>query len=301
MRPRILLCLAILFAMNGPAQAWNASGHRLSALVAWQEMRPATRAFVTRHLADHPDHARWLEKSRHSPAQDSFAEAATWADHIRNDPRFHDETKEPPGPPIPGLPDQARHKRWHYVDLDAQGKVRNGELDRQIGNLSTLLRSTAEPAEIAWALPWLIHLVGDIHQPLHVGRQGDQGGNGVEIEKSYDKRQPFGNLHEYWDKLPGPASLRGKRLEQAARQLRSQYPPPRQGTVRDWRDESHALLDRAYPTTRGSLLPLIDEAFHRQAHALAEQRLADVGRRLAKLLDDIVEQRVSRETGRGRP
>ena len=68
------------------------------------------------------------------------------------------------------------------------------------------------PVMQADALPWLLHLVADIHQPLHVGLDGDEGGNKVEIENPFNKRLPFTNVHTYWDDLPGPPWLRGKRL-----------------------------------------------------------------------------------------
>jgi hypothetical protein len=97
--------------------------------------------------------------------------------------------------------------------------VREGELDQQIERLSQLLRSTRKNEQITYALPWLLHLVADIHQPLHVGREGDAGGNEVEIENPFNKRLPFSSLHTYWDDLPGPPWLRGKRLEKNTNRL----------------------------------------------------------------------------------
>ena len=129
------------------------------------------------------------------------------------------------------------------------------------------------------ALPWLLHLVGDIHQPLHVGRHGDEGGNAVEIENPFNKRLPFSSLHLYWDDLPGPPWLRGKRLEDNARRLLERYPAPEQGNVARWREESHRLLDSAYPTEPGSLLPIVSEAFHRASRDTANRRIVDADRK----------------------
>lgn len=278
------------------AHAWNAAGHRLTASIAWQQLSAPSRDLVAAALARHPDYPRWVEKARSAEAADIFAEASTWPDDIRHDPRFYNEDREPPTPPLPGLSDTARHKRWHYVDLGADGKVREGEIDRQIERLSQLLRSTRKNEEITYALPWLLHLVADIHQPLHVGRDGDEGGNQVEIENPFNKRLPFSSLHTYWDDLPGPPWLRGKRLEKNAARLVDSFPAPVQGNVRQWREESHRLLADAYPRTHGSLLPMVTEEFHQQARETANRRILEAGYRLGRLLESIITPRVSRET-----
>lgn len=289
--------LALLICLLTPtAHAWNAAGHRLVALIAWQKMSPPTREEITAALTRHPDYPRWLEKSKTGSPAAVFAEASTWADSIRNDPRFYDETRETATPAIPGLPDNARHKRWHYVDLKANGETEEGEADRQIERLGQLLRSTTNNEEISWALPWLAHLVADIHQPMHVGHADDEGGNAVEIENPRKGRQPFINLHSYWDDLPGPSALRGRKLENTARQWVDRNKAPTQGKVALWRKESHTLLSQAYPTSAGSLLPIIDEHFDRQARQIAEQRIVAAGYRLGRWLDKIFSSRVSRET-----
>lgn len=289
--PALLCLLASL-----PVYAWNAAGHRLVAVIAWQQLSPVARETIATHLARHPDHVRWTDKARSSDPIDLFAEAATWPDDIRNDPRFYDEGRQPATPPLPGLPDTARHKRWHYIDLDGDGRVRDGELDSRIDHLTRQLEVSRQPEQITYALPWLLHLVGDIHQPLHVGRHGDEGGNAVEIENPFNKRLPFSSLHLYWDDLPGPPWLRGKRLEDNARRLLERYPAPEQGNVARWREESHRLLDSAYPTEPGSLLPIVSEAFHRASRDTANRRIVDAGYRLGRLLDSIFGRAVSRGT-----
>ena len=271
-------------------------GHRLVAVIAWQQLSPANRDFVTQALGRHPDHERWVSKAPSVESGKIFAEAATWPDDIRNDPRFHDEGGNDRTPPLPGLPDTARHKNWHYVDVDDQGRPVRGEVDRQIERLVRLLRSTAKNDEISYALPWLMHLVADIHQPLHTGRADDEGGTAVEIENPFNKRLPFSSLHIYWDDLPGPPWLRGQRLEDKARRLIAEYPAPRQDTVDLWRDESHRMLASAYPDAVGSLLPIITEEFNGRAHAIAERRIVDAGYRLGRLLQATISARVSRET-----
>lgn len=278
------------------ACAWNAAGHRIVALIAWQQLDSRAQDWLDEALRHHPDREKWQQRARSTAPEAVFCEAATWADDIRSDPRYDDAGSEAITPPIPGLPDQDRHKDWHYVDLDDQGRVTAGQIDRQIDNLSRLLRSTAHKEQIAWALPWLIHLLGDIHQPLHVGRHGDEGGNAVEIENPANPRQPFTNLHSYWDDLPGPPWLRGKRLKERVAGLLAQDAAPVQGHTADWRDESHRLLAHAYPTSAGSLLPLADASFRQNSLRLAERQLLVAGYRLGRLLATIVRRQVSRET-----
>jgi len=292
---QILLAL-LFFSLPAPASAWNAAGHRLVAVIAWQQLSPPAQDAITQILADHPDYQRWADKSRSTKGIDIFAEASTWPDDIRHDPRFYDENREAATPALPGLPDTARHKRWHYVDLDAAGKPEAGELDRQIERLGKLLAASRNPADGAYALPWLAHLVADIHQPLHVGRHGDEGGNKVDIENPLNKRHPLSTLHSYWDDLPGPPWLRGKRLAQNAARLLDRHPAPTQGNVRQWRDESHRLLAGAYPPSGGSRPAQISEDFHRHSRDLAERRIVDAGYRLGGLLERIFGQRVPRET-----
>lgn len=303
MRPYLFALLILLFAPH--AKAWNAAGHRLVAAIAWQQLSPASRNFVAEALAAHPDHDRWVAKARTAEAAGIFAEASTWPDDIRNDPRFHDAGRDDATPPLPGFPDTARHKNWHYVDLDDRGQIRKGEVDRQIERLSHLLhpkgtsygaRSTPKNDEISYALPWLLHLVADIHQPLHVGRADDDGGNAVDIENPFNKRHPLVNLHTYWDDLPGPPWLRGQRLEKRVRRLIADYPAPVHGDVALWRDESHRLLPATYPVADGGLRPIVSESFNRQAQALADRRIVDAGYRLGWLLETNISARVSRET-----
>ena len=303
MRPYLI---AVCFLFIAPdVRAWNAAGHRLVAAIAWQQLSPASQDFVTAALAAHPDHTRWVDRARSVEPAAIFAEASTWPDDIRSDPRFHDAGRDNPTPPLPGFSDSARHKEWHYVDLDRHGNTAHGEADRQIERLTRLLypegasygaRSTRKINEISYALPWLLHLVADIHQPLHVGRGDDDGGNAVDIENPFNKRHPLVNLHTYWDDLPGPPWLRGQRLEKRVRRLIADYPAPVHGDVALWRDESHRLLPATYPVADGGLRPIVSESFNRQAQALADRRIVDAGYRLGWLLETNISARVSRET-----
>jgi len=292
MRP-LLILLIFLFA-SPAAFGWNAAGHRLGILIAWQQMSAETREFVSRALAGHPDHARWREKAGADDPALIFAEASTWPDAIRHDPRFSDET--PDTPPLPGFPDMGRHGDWHYVDFDRHGKRGRGQIDRKIVELSTILGASTQAGEISWALPWLAHLVADLHQPFHAGHSEDRGGNTVLVENPFDPRRPFVKLHAYWDDLPGPSGLRGKRLQRRAGELLVSQKAPAQGDANLWLRESRRLLKQAYPKTSGSVSLLIDEDYRQWSQATGERRVTEAGYRLGRLLEAIHRQRVSRET-----
>lgn len=83
--------------------AWNAAGHRLTAFIAWQQLSPNTREVIRQTLVRHPDYEHWVERAHTDSGVAIFAEASTWPDDIRNDPRFYDEDKEAPTPNQPGL------------------------------------------------------------------------------------------------------------------------------------------------------------------------------------------------------
>lgn len=299
------LTLAIF---SPPATAWNAAGHRLSALIAWQQLDPGTRQRISGLLARHPDYELWNGRAAGSDREASvFLEASTWPDDIKNDRRFHD-AEERPTDPIPGFPDMRRHRDWHYINRPlghpATTPMPFGQLDKR---LDLLTKQTGDPKTgdraRVYALPWLIHLVADAHQPLHVvsrydntGR-GDEGGNRIFVEHPMRTRKQPTSLHAYWDDLPGPPWLRGERLERSATAIAAAHPqPPPAGTTGDWLQESWSIaMDSAYPTDDDGPTPTLTAEFHMRAIAIARQRVAEAGYRLAELLKRLLAPPVETE------
>lgn len=285
-------CVAALsFALGAvsPTWAWNACGHRVIATLAWEWMSPPARAEAALLLSHHPDNARWLSRAGASDdevAATAFTEASTWADDIRDDPRYLEDTEATPDSDF----DWARHRQWHYVD-DAES-TRAGELDLQLERLSARLSNTANPAPVrSHALVWLIHLVGDAHQPLHVGRHADQGGNKFSIEEPDHPRYPGGNLHRWWDDLPCAPWLRGERLQPHIERLEPTARQTPQASPEIWLAESRDLVRSAvYPESA-----LITPDFRARAQVIADRRLAAAGERLGRWLNTLLVG-VSRET-----
>ena len=284
--------------LTQPALAWNAAGHRLSASIAWQQLDPNTRQKLVRLLAQHPDYPLWLSRSQGGdPAESAaFLEASTWPDDIKKDARFYDAGDDKPSLPLPGFPDRQRHRDWHYINLalghPAKLHGSSGQLDKRLDLLASLVGdSKADDRQRAYALPWLIHLTADVHQPLHVvsrydakGRS-DEGGNRLFIEHPFHPRRSSMSLHAYWDDLPGAPWLRGERLERLATAIvASRPPPPPSGGMRDWLQESWTIArDSAYPAGDDPV-PTLSAEFNLRAHTIAQRRIAESGYRLAELL-----------------
>ncbi|MFP7722246.1 S1/P1 nuclease [Lysobacter sp. A3-1-A15] len=170
----LVLCL---FAM--PALGWGPLGHRLVAALAWDDLDPAVRAEITALLAGEP--------------VPTLPGIASWADDLRaNDPDLG-----------------RRSAPWHYVNLgelgcryDAPRACPGGDcVVEAIGEQAAILGDRARPAaERLQALKFVVHFVGDVHQPMHAGNAGDRGGNDVQVNWPDGSRDgKGGNLHSLWD------------------------------------------------------------------------------------------------------
>lgn len=207
---RKLLSFALIFTLAAPAFAWDATGHRIIAAIAYDRLTPKARARVDALIRAHPDYTTmFILNAPEEPAaraRAAFIAAAVWADNIKGDRRFYDESRQDAQPTavLPGYPDMKRHTHWHYYDTpitpDGAKKVKApspsalSELPRMIDEIGKAPEATA-----VYDLPWIEHITGDLAQPLHcVSRvlksmpKGDAGGNGVFVN-------PGRNLHSLWD------------------------------------------------------------------------------------------------------
>lgn len=299
----VLFILAAVFcAAPSGAWAWNAAGHRLVAAIAWNEMKPKAREEAARLLRLHPDYSRWLARAGAEDADRRvFIEASTWPDEIRKDARFYSAGKGEPTPALPGFPDMERRSDWHYVSipLDAgfDGKPLSGQLDRRLPELVRTLDETGPQtdAERIYALPWMIHLAGDSHQPLHASAQSggagrwDKLGNGLQVRNPFNPRKPVSTLHAFWDDLPGPPWLRGDRLDAAALALAAAHARVNRSVDTErWIEESWRLArDKAYPAVQPGSddVPEITKTFYAASREIADRRVAQAGFRLAAVLN----------------
>lgn len=174
-----VLALAGLATVAPPAFAWGALGHRLVGRLAEDELTPAARAEVQRLLAGEPDA--------------TLAGVSTWADELRaNDPDLG-----------------RRSAPWHYVTMRAADCSYEPARDcadeacvvGAIREQAAVLADRARPLdERRRALKFVVHFVGDIHQPLHANNHGDKGGNTVQLRvPTPGGGEKGGNLHSFWD------------------------------------------------------------------------------------------------------
>ncbi len=290
-----------------PAGAWNYSGHSIIAEIAYERLTPQVRARVDRIIRNHPDYERVFTRGapdaiKNDPdalARYAFVHAAPWPDMIRGDMRFYDEASPDPHPTplLPGFPDMMRHGTWHYFDnpisgdgtpvIPLQPPHLMTELPRLLGEIGT-----AAPQQAAYDLPWLEHLVGDVHQPLHLTSRflrsqpkGDAGGNFVIVV-------PGRTLHSLWDDAAAPRDLSDDDIVRYASEIAADYP---QGTLlsldpAEWAAESFELDKTAVYTlglgTGSQEHPLIlPPGYEEEAKLISRQRVAVAGYRLAAILN----------------
>lgn len=289
-----------------PALAWNAAGHRLVACIAWDLLTEPQRATLSQLLQQHPDYARWQRRAADyhpASAEDraAFIEASTWPDEMRRDGRFYSAGRDVPTATLAGFPDMDRRGDWHYLawpltDAAApHGAPVYGRIDQALGELLPML-GTGDDASRSYALPWLIHLVGDAHQPLHttlkVDAQGkeDRLGSGLPLRNPFARGKSLTTLHAYWDDLPGPGALRGEALDDACRTLAAAYPPPPPSTPAQWLEESWQIArQHGYPQSDEGVATISRE-FNDNASAIAKRRVAQAGYRLADLLRELLDK-----------
>lgn len=227
----VLLALPLLLtAAHAPSARWGQKGHRIVGQIAWNHLTPAAARTVNALLG---------------PGSMRLAEAGTWADEIRSNPAWRFA-----GP-------------WHYITVedaeayDALPPV--PESMREIHNIVDALQyfehvmadTTAAREDRANALRFYVHFVGDIHQPLHVGRGPDRGGNDVAIRWFGNES----NLHRVWD--TDLIEHQGLSFSEFVAFLDHTTPAEveawQQATYLDWVHESKALRDSVYDFQGGTL------------------------------------------------
>jgi len=307
----LLLAVSVAAATGPPAGAWNDRGHMTVAYVAYQRLRPATRQRVDQLLKLNPRYGDWASRvDREIPggsAEDRnlmiFMIAATWADAIKRDPGYQADGSQggnrPEGSPDAGAnsgyADRLMHKYWHFVDtpfapdgtpLPAVPAPNVGE---RIRMFREVLASPGPDELKSYDLTWLLHLVGDVHQPLHAATRvssalpaGDAGGNLVKLDCARCE------LHFFWDDLLGSDSDLTSVLAGAQKLPRAKAALARKSDEAEWITESFREAQRTVysaPVGAGNGPFTLSAAYQKKALALARERVALAGARLANLLN----------------
>ena len=217
---RIVTALAVLAMWSTPVSAWWDGGHMQIAAIAYTRLTPGAKAKVDALLKLNPDYQTWVGCL---PADQldklAFVRASVWADDIKEDPRYTDDGNSPAGASAGqniGYQDKLKHKYWHYMDtaFPTPGDTPTEPADPVNALTQIELFKAALPPSSgvsddvrSYDLVWLLHLVGDAHQPLHsISRfssafpHGDRGGN---TEKVRPASGEVLLLHFYWDRMFG--------------------------------------------------------------------------------------------------
>ncbi len=293
------LVAALLAAMMTLAHAWGPVGHRAVGGVADRLLNDEARAQVALLLADD------LDKDGNPSGRTTLAQVSTWADEIRRTPadrpfRHFDD--------IPVCGPIARTATW----CPDSGECATQQVERL---LSVLRDSTRPVRERNEALKWIVHLVGDIHQPLHAasnvyapgvldsqGSATDRGGNDVVVALAGVKTRGKRELHAVWDndlvnlslglRVTNRAGPTDAALDYLAREARTIPPSRLAGTPLQWALESNALARKVAYQYRGFVcnqpsegIVVLDKTYIDTATQLIPGRLELAGARLAALLN----------------
>ena len=276
--------LLAVAALPAPALAWGFEGHQIIADIARARLTPKARAKVDALLATDPDTLT---------AHDMAAEA-TWADAYRG--AGHRETAQ-----------------WHFVDQEldrpdlasacfgrpplnaapaSAGPANDCVVDKIDEFTAELANPATAPSERLLALKFVLHFVGDVHQPLHASDHQDRGGNCVRIALGGPRTS---NLHAYWD--TGVLEPLGADPQAAAAFLAGRITPDQaaawsRGTAADWAQESFGVartvaysLNSPAGCSQDAAPISLPAAYVAAAQAAADLQLEKAGVRLAWVLN----------------
>ena len=292
------LAATLLLFGAGPARGWDALGHEAVAHLAWEHLTQEARETAVELLEAAPRDADLAQLKPFwslSRERELFARASTWPDIVRDRD-------------LPERRDKYHRSRWHYINFffDQEGpegaarertdlSAANENVVERLGKLEKSLGDTGRSAaERGVDLAWVLHLVGDLHQPLHTTArvteaepEGDRGGNLFLIGER-------DSLHFFWDSVvrrtqPGFRSSRA-----TAGHLETLHPRaslaaelgPRD--YRAWaRDGFEVAQEVVYPATLERGVPP-SPAYTRNALEVARRRMALAAYRLADLLNEVL-------------
>lgn len=265
MTKRLLVLLTIMgVAAPSPAFAWGKTGHRVAAAVAETHLSGLARARVQQIMGT-----------------ESLEEGSTWPDEMRSDPSpFWQKTASP----------------WHYVTVGGftyDHAPSEGDSMTALKRFSATLRNPrASRDEQQLALRFIVHIVADLHQPLHVGKGDDRGGNDVKVTW-------FGrptNLHSVWDS----AMVDEEQLSFSEWAARIERRTTLEEVVRNWIDnpavwiaESAQIRDTIYPAKT----ELSYDYVYRHTPTV-KRRLGQAGIRIAAYLNRLFDQPLTQGNAR---
>lgn len=251
MKQLYLTTVFILF--NLISFGWGATGHRVVGEIAWQHLNPKAKKNVQRILGN-----------------ESLAICSNWMDFIKSEPSYDSL------------------KPWHYCTMPEaeiySGPPAEGDIIMAIEKFMNEFRTKKFSVNEAFALKCLVHLVGDLHQPLHVGNGLDKGGNDVKLEYMWQKT----NLHRIWDDDMIEQQRLGYKeyVEWINYPTKDQIKEWQSTTVMQWAFESRAVHTQIYNYPESGKLSY---RYTYDNIDLLNQRLLQGGVRLAGILNELLD------------
>jgi len=265
----------LLTGLATNAMAWGGDGHRTVAAIAFA-LLPPDKAQAINNLLRNSDVGR------------GFVDAASYPDEV-----------------IRGQDHHHVFSPWHFVDwpIDkaefSDAFCGDACIINQLPRNIDIMRSTTDMQAKALAISWVIHLIGDLHQPLHVADHSDRGGNEFKVtyhgratcpESNSSGQRTKVELHSVWDSCLVFSLENGRTFDKLADDLRGnlttyQGHAAATGTPMDWMRETHsAAIATAYDGLNNG--DDIGDSYVNQALPVVQDQLLKAGIRLAKILDE---------------
>jgi hypothetical protein len=258
MKIKLLLLIPFLFFMKSSSDEavfWGKNGHRATGKIAEKHLTRKAKRSIDKILKGQ-----------------SLAFVATYADEIKSDKKYN------------------KYYSWHYINMDLDQTYEQAEKNPK-GDLVTGINTCIEilndknssDDEKNFHLKMLVHFMGDLHQPMHIGRKEDKGGNSIQVEW-------FGkgsNLHRVWDtNMIDDWEMSYIELADNADDLsKIQIETIEKGTLIDWVNEVHVVTNEVYNSVeKGENLRYKYSYNH---FGTVRTQLQKGGIRLAKVLNDI--------------
>ena len=245
-----------LFATTEPAPIWGQTGHRVVGAVADNYLKRSTKKAIKR-LLNH----------------ESLAFASTYADIIKSDSRYREF-----GP-------------WHYLnmplDSNYEDSVKNPEGDI-VSGINICKQKISNPNssydDKQFYLKMLIHLIGDLHQPLHIGLEEDRGGNDFKVQWYYEDT----NMHSVWDtKMIESFGMSYSELAVNLPHIsKTELKQIQSGSTLEWIEETHKLTKIVYNSAEEG--ENLRGRYSYKYFGMVRSQLQKAGIRLAKVLNELL-------------
>jgi len=305
----LLLVVFINLISVSSLLAWDDTGHKVSAYIAWRQMSPAAKTKAVKLLLAAPEDSHLSvyypagSRSKEAKELELFMVASTWSDIIRSRDFKVRYEKYNQGP-------------WHYADIfwkqtggkaEMMGNRSEGLAIAKLYDFEKNLKDVSvSDADKAVNLAWFLHVAGDVHNPLHnasritdVEPKGDSGGNLFLLSPAGAVGENRVNLHSYWDSILRRNAPRendacdGEYIARMAEKIMKKHSFAsmkerlKLGDYREWNAEGFRFLNETVYDEELKRGELPAKKYQKRAVAVGEEQIALAGYRMAETLNQI--------------